>query len=156
MESFLKENTRSLTKEEKKARIDIGYRTIAGKHVIIELKRASVSVPLDDLVKQVRKYRDGALKVLEKTNYKSWPIEIICLLGEPPPEYKDAIGTGPKGVAAALKNVDARIVFYDQLLGSAQQAYAEFLQVHKRKDKLWGIFEAIDDFAPPSDDENED
>jgi hypothetical protein len=148
MEAFLKKNTNSLTAKEKKGRIDIGYRTVAGKHVIIELKRASVSVPLDDLVKQVRKYRDGAKKVLEKTKFKGWPIEIICLVGEPPPEYKDAVGTGPQGVAEALKNVDARIVFYDQLLDSALQAYAEYLEAHMKKDKLWGIFAAIDDFAP--------
>lgn len=156
MEAFLKQNTASLTKPEKKARIDIGYRTAAGKHVIIELKRASVSVPLDDLVKQVRKYRDGAKKVLEKTKFKDYPIEIICLLGEPPPEYKDALGTGPKGVAEALKNVDARIVFYDQLLDNALKAYAEYLEAHKKRDKLWGVFAAIDNFAPPEDDEEDE
>ena len=156
MKSFLNINTASLTKEEKKGRIDIGYRTIAGKHVIIELKRASVAVPLDDLVKQVRKYRDGAKKVLEKTKYKEWPIEIICLVGEPPPEYKDAQGTGPKGVEGALKNVDARIVFYDQLLDSALQAYADYLEAHKKKDKLWGVFAAIDNFAPSADEKADD
>lgn len=156
METFLKQNTNSLSKSEKKGRIDIGYRTIAGKHVIIELKRATVAVHLDDLVKQVRKYRDGAKKILEKTEFKNWPIEIICLVGEPPPEYKDALGTGPKGVAEALKNVDARIVFYDQLLDSAQQAYGDYLEVHKKKDRLWGVFAAIDNFAPPADDEEED
>jgi hypothetical protein len=105
--------------------------------------------------KQVRKYRDGARKVLDKTDYKNWPIEIIRLVGEPPPEYKDAIGTGPKGVAEALKNVDARIVFYDQLLDSAQQAYAEYLEAHKKKDKLWGVFAAIDNFSPPLKDDQE-
>jgi hypothetical protein len=155
MEVFLKQNTADLTSAEKKGRIDIGYRTIVGKHVIIELKRASVAVPLDDLVKQVRKYRDGARKVLEKTDYKNWPIEIICLIGEPPPEYNDSVGTGPKGVADALKNVDARIVFYDKLLDSALQAYGEYLEAHKKKDKLWDVFAAIDNFAPPDDDEKE-
>lgn len=153
MENFLKENSDSLTSEEKKGRVDIAYRTTAGKHVIIELKRASIAVPLDDLVKQVRKYRDGARKILDKTEYKGWPIEIICLVGEPPPEYKDALGTGPQGVADALKNVDARIVFYDQLLDNAYKAYADYLEAHKKKDRLWGVFSAIDNFAPEKDDE---
>ena len=67
---FLNDNTKSLKGAAKKARIDIGYRTTGGKHVIVELKRASVSTPLDDLVKQVRKYRDGAKKLLDKTTYK--------------------------------------------------------------------------------------
>jgi len=145
---FLKKNTDSLKAAEKKARIDIGYRTTSGRHVIIELKRASVAVPLDDLTKQIRKYRDGVKKILEKTTFKNWPIEIICLVGKPPPEWTDASGTGQKGVGESLKAVDARLLFYDELLTNAQQAYADYLEEHIKVDRLWGIFEAIDDFAP--------
>lgn len=85
-----------------------------------------------------------------KTDHKNWPIEIICLVGKPPPEYNDAIGTGPKGVADSLKTVDARIVFYDELLANAQKAYADYLDAHVKVDKLWGVFAAIDDFTLPS------
>jgi hypothetical protein len=145
---FLEDDTKALKGQAKKDRLDIGYRTTGGKHVIIELKRASVSVGVDDLVKQVRKYRDGARKILDKTNYKDWPIEVIVLLGKEPPEYKTA--TGVKGVAESLKTVDARIVFYDELLTNAQQAYSDYLEEHIKIDKLWGVFEAIDDFAPPA------
>ena len=148
--SFLKDNTAQLKGPEKKARIDIGYRTASGKHIIVELKRASVAVPLDDLTKQIRKYRDGAKRLLEKTVYKDWPIEIICLLGEPPPEWNDATGTGRKGVRDSLRAVDARIVFYDELLTNAQQAYADYLEEHKKVDKLFAVFAAIDNFAPPA------
>lgn len=108
-----------------------------------------MAVPVDDLIKQVRKYRDGAKKILDKTTYKNWPIEIVCLVGKPPPEWEDASGTGPKGVAESLKTVDARIVFYDELLTNAQQAYADYLDEHIKVDKLWAVFEAIDNFAPP-------
>jgi Histidine kinase-, DNA gyrase B-, and HSP90-like ATPase len=146
---FLAQNSKSLKGDAKRARIDIGYRTASSKHVIVELKRASVAVPLDELTKQIRKYRDGAKKILEKTDYSDWPIEIICLVGKPPPEWKDASGTGKKGVIETLKTVDARIVFYDVLLTSAQKAYADYLDQHVRIDKLWGVFDAIDDFAPP-------
>lgn len=148
--TFLRQNSAALRGKEKTARIDIGYRTAGGKHVIIELKRASVAVPLDDLTKQIRKYRDGAKKVIQKTDYAGWPIEIICLLGKPPPEWNDAVGTGPQGVTDALTNVDARIVFYDQLLTNAQKAYADYLEEHVKVDKLWGVFLAIDDFVPPT------
>jgi Histidine kinase-, DNA gyrase B-, and HSP90-like ATPase len=144
--NFLKRNTKELPKAEKKDRIDIGYRTASGKYVIIELKRASVAVPIDALTKQVRKYRDGAKKILEKTQYKDWPIDIVCVLGKPPPEEKGA--TGRAGVIKSLEAVDARIVYYDELLGNAQTAYADYLEAHKKIDKLWGIFQAIDDFAP--------
>jgi hypothetical protein len=146
---FLKQDTAALRGAEKKARIDIGYRASGGKHVIVELKRASAAIHVDDLMKQVRKYRDGVKRILEKTVYKNWPIEIICLLGTPPPEWKDATGTGPKGVQESLHTVDARIVFYDDLLTNAQQAYADYLEEHIKVDKLWEVFKAIDDFAPP-------
>jgi hypothetical protein len=146
---FLKENTQKLPKKDKKDRIDIGYRTASGKHVIIELKRASVAVPLDTLTRQVRKYRDGARKLLDKTPYKDWPIEVICVLGKPPPEQTTA--TGPTGIAKSLFAVDARIVYYDELLANAQKAYADYLEAHSKIDKLWGVFQAIDDFAPPTD-----
>lgn len=146
--TFLKENTASLKGDEKKARVDIGYRATVGKHVIVELKRASVSVPVDDLMKQVRKYRDGTKRILEKTIYKGWPIEIIVLLGTPPPEWEDGSGTGAEGVMRSLATVNARIVFYDELLTNAQQAYADYLQEHIKLDKLWDVFQAIDDFAP--------
>lgn len=146
---FLKANSNALKGAEKKARIDIGYRTTGGKHVIVELKRATIAVPLDDLTKQIRKYRDGAKRILEKTGYKEWPLEIICLVGKPPPEWSDSSGTGKKGVIESLKTVVARIVFYDELLTNAQQAYGDYLDEHIKVDKLWGVFEAIDDFAPP-------
>jgi hypothetical protein len=147
---FLENNTSKLKGRAKTARIDIGYRTTGGKHVIVELKRASVAVPVDELVAQIRVYRDGARKILEKTTYKNWPIEIICVLGKPPREWNDASGTGPSGVTATLKTVDARIVFYDELLTNAQSAYADYLEEHVKVDKLWGVFAAIDDFTPPS------
>jgi hypothetical protein len=146
--NFLQDNTDALNGAEKTARIDLGYRTTGGKHVIVELKRASVAVHVDDLTKQIRKYRDGAKRILDKTSFKNWPIEIICLVGTPPPEWKDATGTGPKGVADTLKTVDARIVFYDDLLTNAEQAYGDYLEQHIKTDKLWGVFEAIDNFAP--------
>lgn len=150
VEKFLKSSSESLTAAEKAGRIDIGYRTASGKHVIIEMKRASVATPLDDLVKQVRKYRDGTRKILAQTDMKAWPIEIICLIGKPPPEYHDVDGTGPTGVAEALLNVNARIVFYDQLLDNAQKAYAEYLEANKKRDNLWEVFNAIDDFTAPA------
>ena len=151
VKNFLEQNTAKLKGKAKTARIDIGYRTIGGKHVIVELKRASVAVPVDELVAQIRVYRDGVRKILEKTTYKNWPIEIICLLGKAPPEWNDATGTGPSGVVATLGTVDARIVFYDQLLTNAQSAYGDYLEEHVKVDKLWGVFDAIDDFTPQSD-----
>jgi len=147
--NFLKGDPAILKGAEKSGRIDIGYHTAGGRHVIIELKRASVATPLDDLTKQIGKYRDGARRLLRTTDYSGWPLDIVCLIGKPPPEWDDVDGTGPQGVTEALKNVDARIIFYDQLLSNSQQAYADYLEKHIKADRLWGIFDAIDNFSPP-------
>lgn len=147
---FLKRTSNALTKTERKARIDIGYRTVSGRHVIVELKRASVGTPVDILAKQIRKYRLGAKKLIAKTNFPDWPLEIICLVGTPPPEWSDQ--GGRRDVESTLASVEARLIFYDQLLDHSRRAYADYLEEHKKIDRLWRIFEDIDDFASTSAD----
>ncbi len=147
--TFLRTTSKQLSSKERKARIDIGYRMSSGQHVIIELKRSSVRTPVDVLTRQIRKYRNGAKKLIAETNYPDWPLDIICLVGEPPPEWD--LGPGREDVVKSLASVDARLVFYNQLLGNSQRAYADYLEEHKKIDRLWKIFQGIDDFsAPPS------
>ena len=122
-------------------RIDIIYRTESSKHIIIELKRPSVTIQVDDLTKQVRKYRDGIKQELSKfAKYKDWPVEIICLLGKQPQNWAE----NREDIEKTLKTVDARILFYDDLLLNAQKAYEDYFEKYKQHDKLWKIFEAID------------
>lgn len=146
VEKFLAENTASLSKAQKKARIDIGYRTTSSRHVIIELKRKSVSTPVDLLTKQIRKYRNGTKRILAKGKHKDWPLDIICLVGKHPPEWKEE--DGPEQVENALAAVGARLLFYDEIIDNAEAAYSEYLEKHRLIDKLGGIFDSIDDFAP--------
>ena len=145
--TFLDSDTEKLSDDEKKGRIDIAYRTASGSHVIIELKRASIATPVDTLTKQVRKYRTGVKKIIAQSDYSNWPIQIICLVGKPPPEWQGP--DGPQEVHDALDAVDARLVFYDQLVDSAQKSYADYLEAHKKTDRLWEVFRSIDDFVPP-------
>ena len=144
----MQRTSRELSEEERRARIDIGYRTVAGSHVIIELKRASVRTPLPVLLAQVMKYRKAALKLVERTR-SDWPVEIICLMGEGPPEWDADPGT----VRRVLAQVDTRLVFYDELLANSRRAYADYLEQHKKIDRLSAIFDAIDDFAAAQVDE---
>ena len=139
----LQETSRELTEEERRARIDIGYRMTGGVHVIIELKRSSVRTPLTRLVDQVMKYRNVALKLLPRTGYSDWPLDVVCVMGHGPPEWD----TDPDLVKRMLAQLHARLVFYDELLENARRAYAEYLEKHKKIDRLSGIFDAIDDFA---------
>ena len=147
--TFLKDVAANLPDHEKRARVDIAYRTAQGRHVIIELKRASVTVSVDELTPQIRKYRDGARELIAKSDYPEWPLDIICLLGAPPREWRR--DQGRSDVQATLGSVNARLMFYDQLLDHSRRAYADYLEKHKKIDKLWKIFEGINDFAAKQD-----
>ena len=149
--NFLKKNTKDLSPKQRKARIDIGYRTASGRHVIVELKRASISTPVDELAAQIRTYRDGARKLIQQSNRADWPLDIICLVGNPPPEWNE--NSGGQDVEETLASVNARLVFYNQLLDNSYQSYADYLEKHKKIDRLWKIFQGIDDFETVSDPE---
>ena len=141
--TFLKSTSEALSDDERLARIDIGYCTTAGAHVIIELKRASVRTSIYPLIEQITRYRDGAAKLIPQTGYGHWPIEVICLMGKMPREHDEY----PERVRELLATIPARVVLYDELLGNARRAYAEYLEEHKKIDRLSGIFDAIDDFS---------
>ena len=141
--TFLQSTSKDLTDEERRARIDIGYRRTAGAHVIIELKRASVRTPMLRLYEQIIKYRDGVAKLIPQDGFGHWPIEVICLMGQQPPEHDEYPGR-PRGL---LATIPARVVLYGDLLDNSRRAYAEYLEEHKKVDRLSGIFDAIDDFA---------
>ena len=143
--NYLKGTTEDLPQNQRRARIDIGYRTAQGRHVIVELKRASVATQVDDLTRQIRKYRDGARKLIAQSSYPKWPLDIICLVGKPPPEWNS--DRGREDVDGTLASVDARLVFYDELLENSRNAYRDYLEEHKKIDRLWKIFQGIDDFA---------
>ena len=76
--------TATLTPHERKGRLDIGYRTTSGKHVIIELKRASRVLSTEELQHQARKYRSAVQKVLVGMNRGLEPVEVVCVVGARP------------------------------------------------------------------------
>src|SRR5581483_323956 len=65
-----------LSLTEKRGRLDVKYRTMAGKHVIIELKRYGARPSVFDLAKQGRKYRSVTRKLLDRADRRGEPIDI--------------------------------------------------------------------------------
>ena len=148
---FLRSDTAGLSKKEKRARIDIFYQTMAGKHVIVELKRGSVLVSAFDLAKQIYKYKGGVLKILENNAHlPSEPIEVICLLGRYPKEMNDPHSESYTECQKILAAQGARVVLYDQLLRNAETVYGAYLNGQKGFSELGNIFQAIDDFSSES------
>jgi hypothetical protein len=118
----------SLTEDEKKGRIDIGYRTAAGKHIIIELKRYKPSYKITPfiLAAQVDKYKKALEKVLSSGQDVSVPhIEVICILGEYDKQYER------KEFDAHLAPYNGRIYPYDQLINESLESYGEYLEREK-------------------------
>ena len=72
-----------LSQDEKAGRVDIRYKKTTGKHVIVELKRASRILSSWELGEQVVKYYNALEKLLEQSGKGDEPIEVICLVGKP-------------------------------------------------------------------------
>ena len=130
----------NLTKEEKRARIDIQYKTAANKHVVVELKKYDVSVNLFDLSKQLTKYRSALTKVL-KTKFPDQPrdIEIIAIMGTPP----SAEGMDEAEKRAQLRNINARVITYDTLIQESIDSYRDYLDANERLSRLSSIIEGL-------------
>lgn len=133
--------TDDLTEKEKLSRVDIAYRTNAGKHIIVELKRAGRALKLLDLVAQGQTYVDKLEKILLKQVDGSPDIEVVFVLGKPIQEQAD----NPERLKASMTAVSpgSRVIYYDTLIRGAEEAYSEYLEASKKLDLLEGIVERI-------------
>lgn len=135
--------TDDMTEIERLGRVDIAYRTTAGKHLIIELKKADRNdLTIYDLARQGSTYVDKLKKILLQTDGDKNPnIEVIFVIGRPVPEEI----SDPERVKNTLLGVSpgSRIVHYDALISNAQKSYQEYLEQNKSINKLDSILERI-------------
>lgn len=122
------------------ARIDIAFKTVSGKHVIIEMKRPNVQPTVMKLVEQGHKYVEATTQWFHN-NPKSCPggniphIEVIFLLGE-------GFGSGnPHFVNSQLLSINARVLTYSDLIIQSKQAYSEY---QAKKDDAAKIMQIVD------------
>ena len=130
-----------LSKKEKLGRVDIAYRTMAGKHIIVELKRADRQMKLLELQEQGQTYVDKIRKILLKQGEKTPNIEVIFVIGQPIAEE----ASNPERLKSSMAAVSpgSRIIHYDTLIKSAQESYADYLKRSKELDKLEQILEKL-------------
>ena len=142
VQSALGKVVEGLSEEERRSRIDIGYRTHAGKHVIIELKRASAQVDIHDLSRQLSKYRDALKKAIlasEGSEAGDPEIEVVAVLGS------DPVGNPSERTdqVALLRVIDARWITYDSLFVHAENVYREYIEAHTQASKLNDLIQQI-------------
>jgi len=136
--------TSKLSDEEKKGRIDIRYKKASGKHIIIELKRSSVTPKTGELLEQVKKYK-SALKKQLKEHHEDGSIEIICLVGNGLFGWDDH--ESKQGDERSLLAQDIRVITYQQLIKDAENSYHAYLNTKKEKGRIQKLIQAIDDIS---------
>lgn len=125
---------KDLSEKEKLGRVDIAYRTYAGKHIIVELKRASRKMDLMDLVRQGILYVNKLKQILIAQDETSPNIEVIFVLGIPVNEEQ----ADPNRLKSLMQGISpgSRIVHYDSLINGARNSYAEYLEKTEYLDRV--------------------
>ena len=132
-----------LSDEEKSGRVDIRYRTTAGKHVIVELKRAGVDTDTSQLMGQVDRYRNALRKLLEESG-KPYPnIDTVCVVGKALRDWETPARR--KESEQALKAKDIRVLTYKELIDNAYKAYNDFLEKSKEAGRIIELLGHIED-----------
>lgn len=133
----------NLNDDESKGRYDIRYRTNGGLHILVELKKSDRKMHVHELLEQGQKYVGALRKCLIVTGEKNPQIAIVFVLGKPVFEAEDETW-GPAYVDSQLRGLNARVVYYEELIKGARAGYAEFLELSEKADKLDAVVRAIE------------
>jgi hypothetical protein len=130
-----------LTRKEELGRVDLKYRTVAGKHIIVELKKAGRKMKLLELVEQGQLYVDKLKKILAAQGVATPDIEVVFVLGKAMDEETSNV----ERLKSSLNSISlgSRIVHYDTLILGAQEQYAAYLAESAKADKLSRVIEGI-------------
>jgi len=133
--------TNDMTERERLGRVDIAYRTNAGKHIIVELKKVERKMNLLELQEQGQTYVDKLKKILLKQGDTTPNIEVVFVLGK----TVDEEASNPERLKSSMAAISpgSRIVHYDSLIRGAQEAYSEYLIKSKQFDRLEKIVDRI-------------
>ena len=134
--------SKKLSPAERRGRLDIRYKKTSGKHVIIELKRASVLLSESALTRQVNKYRNALRKQLDLVG-ESPAIEVVCLVGRELSDWDNAVNRKESEDSLAIRNI--RVVTYQQLIHDAETSYEQYLTKAKKKGRIQKLLDAIEE-----------
>lgn len=127
-----------LSDDEKGARLDLKYTTTGNRHVIVELKRPRANIEFFNLLQQISKYSRAARKVLKAAGKEHDLVETVCVVGKFPSNWADS--AEEQRDRQTLKQYNARIVQYSELVASAQEAYKAYTE---KQEKVARIYELI-------------
>jgi hypothetical protein len=138
VDKYWKDKGAKLTPEQAKGRLDIRVVTSAGEHVIIELKRGSVSVKFETLHPQLLKYQQTLKKVLQAHMNEPNPrIRVVAVVGKVPDDVDKPTQD------QLLGGINASILTYDELVNDAEESYRDYLDASAKASKLAEIISRI-------------
>lgn len=121
------------------ARLDITYRASSGRHIVVELKKPSItSLDFPTLFIQARKYK-AAVEEYYKANEPGKPvppIDIYILISKVPTAFTEHD-------RESLAAQDARIITYNQIINDGYNAYQAYLDVTQSVGHLEAILAKI-------------
>ncbi len=127
-----------LSKEERAGRFDIKYRTSAGKHIIIELKRYDPGyiITKGKLIDQIEKYTNALKICLKEFGRENEPIEVICILGK-------TLSDDRASLERSLSASNARMKYYNELIEESLLSYQDFMDRTKEVNQLKNIIDRL-------------
>lgn len=130
-----------LAEKERLGRVDIKYKTTAGKHIIVELKKARRKMRLIDLQEQGQTYVDKVTKILRSQSEPTPNIEVVFVIGTP----VDEEASNPGRLKSSMDAVSpgSRIIHYDTLIRSAQSAYSAYIEKGEELNSLERLINKI-------------
>lgn len=130
-------------------RVDIKYRTTGGKHVIVELKRASVLTDTATLMGQVDRYRSALHECLEAMGEIHPNIDTVCVVGRPLRDWDN--GRRRQESNNTLKAKDIRVLTYGELIEHAERAYKAYIDESRKAGELIQLLDRIDQEVAAAD-----
>lgn len=125
MEKTLTDHLKKSHPDSTGARLDITYRASSGRHIVVELKKPTLtSLDYFALSKQVSKYKDAIESYYKdkEPNKPVPPLDIYLLVAKAPTDFDE-----PKRQSLAAFN--GRLITYSQLINDARNSYQQYLNV---------------------------
>lgn len=126
---------------EEGARLDIGYRTTAGRYIVIELKKPGLKVPAYKLLDQGEKYVMALEDYFDKNPDSSPiagsrpPIDVVFIV-DSCPQMNDIYEN-------RLRGINGRITTYKDLILQARIAYEDYMKASAKVGRIRDILDAL-------------
>lgn len=128
-------------------RIDVRYKTLGGRHVIVELKRYNLKVDAKKLADQGAKYARALASILTQQQRTSEipGIEVIFVLGKEPGDSDrvEGLQSPDKYYQNLFDSFNGSYRLYDALIHGAKSQYQEYLDASSQARKLDDLLDAL-------------